>query len=99
MHTRGSELAREGYIPDAENPATAPPSSRASSLPQSTANSCKKRPGSDPPCSRRGQSCFLQSRRHVRPARSDSCPGAWPDTWRRRRGRRGFPGLSLPGPD
>ncbi|MDA7013294.1 urea carboxylase [Pseudomonas cerasi] len=38
-NTRGSELAREGYIPDAENPSTVPTSSRASSLPQSTANS------------------------------------------------------------
>ncbi|MBI6785436.1 urea carboxylase [Pseudomonas syringae] len=34
----GSALAREGYIPDAENPSTATPSSRASSLPQGTAN-------------------------------------------------------------
>ncbi|MCF5027845.1 5-oxoprolinase/urea amidolyase family protein [Pseudomonas syringae] len=34
----GSELVREGYIPDAENPLTTPPSSRASSLPQGTAN-------------------------------------------------------------
>ncbi|TRN81063.1 urea carboxylase [Pseudomonas syringae] len=39
-NTRGSELAREGYIPDAENPSTVPTSSRASSLPQGTANSC-----------------------------------------------------------
>ncbi len=39
-NTRGSELVREGYIPDAVNPSTATPSSRASSLPQSTANSC-----------------------------------------------------------
>ncbi|MEX5497557.1 urea carboxylase [Pseudomonas syringae] len=38
-NTRGSELAREGYIPDAENPSTLPTSSRASSLPQGTANS------------------------------------------------------------
>ncbi|WP_154583532.1 5-oxoprolinase/urea amidolyase family protein, partial [Pseudomonas syringae] len=29
-NTRGSELAREGYIPDAENPSTVPTSSRAS---------------------------------------------------------------------
>ncbi|POP69447.1 5-oxoprolinase/urea amidolyase family protein, partial [Pseudomonas syringae] len=36
---RRSELVREGYSPDAENPSTAPPSSRASSLPQGTANS------------------------------------------------------------
>ncbi|WP_332874609.1 5-oxoprolinase/urea amidolyase family protein, partial [Pseudomonas syringae] len=35
----GSALANEGYIPDAENPSTATPSSRASSLPQDTANS------------------------------------------------------------
>ncbi|WP_147462697.1 hypothetical protein, partial [Pseudomonas syringae] len=35
---RGSELAREGHIPDAENPSAATPSSRASSLPQGTAN-------------------------------------------------------------
>ncbi|MDC3740479.1 5-oxoprolinase/urea amidolyase family protein [Pseudomonas syringae pv. syringae] len=34
----GSALAREGYIPDAENPSAATPSSRASSLPQGTAN-------------------------------------------------------------
>ncbi|MGN9403634.1 5-oxoprolinase/urea amidolyase family protein [Pseudomonas syringae] len=34
----GSALASEGYIPDAENPSTATPSSRASSLPQGTAN-------------------------------------------------------------
>ncbi|WP_346400839.1 5-oxoprolinase/urea amidolyase family protein [Pseudomonas syringae] len=34
----GSALAREGYIPDAENPSTATSSSRASSLPQGTAN-------------------------------------------------------------
>ncbi|MEE1994136.1 5-oxoprolinase/urea amidolyase family protein [Pseudomonas syringae pv. syringae] len=33
----GSELAREDSIPDAENPLTATPSSRASSLPQGTA--------------------------------------------------------------
>ncbi|MBC9742499.1 5-oxoprolinase/urea amidolyase family protein [Pseudomonas syringae pv. syringae] len=38
-NTRGSELAREGYIPDAENPSTVPTSSRASSLPQGTTNS------------------------------------------------------------
>ncbi|RVU40412.1 urea carboxylase [Pseudomonas syringae pv. syringae] len=38
-NTRGSELAREGYIPDAENPSTVPTSSRASSLPQGIANS------------------------------------------------------------
>jgi urea carboxylase len=38
-NTRGSELAREGYIPHTENPSTVPTSSRASSLPQSTANS------------------------------------------------------------
>ncbi len=36
---RRSELVREGYSPDAENPSTATPSSRASSLPQGTANS------------------------------------------------------------
>ncbi|MCH5487695.1 5-oxoprolinase/urea amidolyase family protein [Pseudomonas syringae] len=35
----GSELAREDSIPDAENPSTVPPSSRASSLPQGPANS------------------------------------------------------------
>ncbi|AKF50106.1 biotin-dependent carboxylase uncharacterizeddomain protein [Pseudomonas syringae pv. syringae HS191] len=35
----GSALAREGYIPDAENPSAATPSSRASSLPQGNANS------------------------------------------------------------
>ncbi|MDF5774496.1 5-oxoprolinase/urea amidolyase family protein [Pseudomonas syringae] len=34
----GSELAREDSIPDAENPSTVPPSSRASSLPQGPAN-------------------------------------------------------------
>ncbi|KFF81500.1 5-oxoprolinase/urea amidolyase family protein, partial [Pseudomonas syringae] len=34
----GSALASEGYIPDAENPSTATPSSRASSLPQGNAN-------------------------------------------------------------
>ncbi|MBI6802440.1 urea carboxylase [Pseudomonas syringae] len=34
----GSALAREGYSPDAENPSTAPASSRASPLPQGTAN-------------------------------------------------------------
>ncbi|RXU42531.1 5-oxoprolinase/urea amidolyase family protein [Pseudomonas syringae] len=34
----GSELVRESYSPDAENPSTATPSSRASSLPQGTAN-------------------------------------------------------------
>ncbi|MBI6825950.1 5-oxoprolinase/urea amidolyase family protein [Pseudomonas syringae] len=34
----GSALANEGYSPDAENPSTATPSSRASSLPQGTAN-------------------------------------------------------------
>ncbi|EPF68026.1 5-oxoprolinase/urea amidolyase family protein [Pseudomonas syringae] len=34
----GSALASEGYIPDAENPSTATSSSRASSLPQDTAN-------------------------------------------------------------
>ncbi|KZL37336.1 urea ABC transporter substrate-binding protein [Pseudomonas syringae pv. syringae] len=34
----GSALAREGYIPGAENPSAATPSSRASSLPQGTAN-------------------------------------------------------------
>ncbi|PBP31186.1 urea carboxylase [Pseudomonas syringae] len=38
-NTRRSELAREGYIPDAENPSTVPTSSRASSLPQGTTNS------------------------------------------------------------
>jgi len=38
-NTRGSELARESYIPHTENPSTVPTSSRASSLPQSTANS------------------------------------------------------------
>ncbi|MCH5654103.1 5-oxoprolinase/urea amidolyase family protein [Pseudomonas syringae] len=38
-NTRGSELARESYIPYTENPSTVPTSSRASSLPQSTANS------------------------------------------------------------
>ncbi|MCH5532024.1 5-oxoprolinase/urea amidolyase family protein [Pseudomonas syringae pv. syringae] len=37
----GSELAREDSIPDAENPSTVPPSSRASSLPQGTANSSR----------------------------------------------------------
>ncbi|WP_122381513.1 urea carboxylase [Pseudomonas syringae] len=37
----GSALAREGYIPDAEIPSTATPSSRASSLPQGTANSSR----------------------------------------------------------
>ena len=35
----GSALVREGYIPDAEIPSTATPSSRASSLPQGAANS------------------------------------------------------------
>ncbi|WP_122326535.1 5-oxoprolinase/urea amidolyase family protein, partial [Pseudomonas savastanoi] len=35
----GSELVREGYIPDAENTSTVPPSSRTSPLPQGTANS------------------------------------------------------------
>ncbi|MCK9698597.1 urea carboxylase [Pseudomonas syringae] len=39
-NTRGSELARESYIPHTENPSTATPSSRASSLPQGIANSC-----------------------------------------------------------
>jgi len=34
----GSALASEGYSPDAENPSAAAPSSRASSLPQDTAN-------------------------------------------------------------
>ncbi|MCQ3011159.1 urea carboxylase [Pseudomonas savastanoi] len=34
-----SELVREGYIPDAENPSTVPPSSRTSPLPQGIANS------------------------------------------------------------
>ncbi|MBI6720422.1 5-oxoprolinase/urea amidolyase family protein [Pseudomonas syringae] len=34
----GSALAREGYSPDAENPSTAPASSRTSPLPQGTAN-------------------------------------------------------------
>ncbi|KPY35283.1 Urea amidolyase-related protein [Pseudomonas syringae pv. papulans] len=38
-NTRGSELARESYIPYTENPSTVPSSSRTSSLPQSTANS------------------------------------------------------------
>ncbi|KWS36384.1 urea carboxylase [Pseudomonas syringae] len=38
-NTRGSELARESYIPYTENPSTVPSSSRASSLPQSIANS------------------------------------------------------------
>ncbi|MDY2564388.1 5-oxoprolinase/urea amidolyase family protein [Pseudomonas syringae] len=37
----GSELARGDHIPDAENPSTVPPSSRASSLPQGTANSSR----------------------------------------------------------
>ncbi|WP_122270361.1 urea carboxylase [Pseudomonas syringae] len=40
-NTRGSELARESYIPHTENPSTVPTSSRASSLPQGTANSCE----------------------------------------------------------
>ncbi|MQQ37987.1 hypothetical protein GE543_27595, partial [Pseudomonas sp. SZ57] len=40
-NSRGSELAREDSIPDAENPSTATPSSRASSLPQGTANSSR----------------------------------------------------------
>ena len=35
----GSALASEGYSPDAENPSAVTPSSRASSLPQGTANS------------------------------------------------------------
>ncbi|WP_117189838.1 urea carboxylase [Pseudomonas amygdali] len=35
----GSELVREGYIPDAENPSTVPLSSRTSPLLQGTANS------------------------------------------------------------
>ncbi|MGN9464630.1 5-oxoprolinase/urea amidolyase family protein [Pseudomonas syringae] len=35
----GSALVREDYSPDAENPSAAMPSSRASSLPQGTANS------------------------------------------------------------
>ncbi|KWS76135.1 urea carboxylase [Pseudomonas amygdali] len=35
------ELVREGYIPDAENTSTVPPSSRASSLPQGTADSSR----------------------------------------------------------
>ncbi|MBI6706731.1 5-oxoprolinase/urea amidolyase family protein [Pseudomonas syringae] len=34
----GGALASEGYIPDAENPSAATPSSRASSLPQGSAN-------------------------------------------------------------
>ncbi|WP_346397680.1 5-oxoprolinase/urea amidolyase family protein [Pseudomonas syringae] len=34
----GSALAREGYIPGAENPSAATPSSRASQIPQGTAN-------------------------------------------------------------
>ncbi|WP_044423602.1 urea carboxylase [Pseudomonas savastanoi] len=34
-----SELVREGYIPDAENTSTVPPSSRTSPLPQGIANS------------------------------------------------------------
>ncbi|MEX5606374.1 hypothetical protein ABFV56_26590, partial [Pseudomonas syringae] len=38
-NSRRSELAREGYMPDAENPLTTPPSSRASQLPQGPANS------------------------------------------------------------
>ncbi|RMM48473.1 Urea carboxylase/amidolyase [Pseudomonas syringae pv. aptata] len=38
-NTRGSELARESYIPHTENPSTVPTSSRASSLPQGIANS------------------------------------------------------------
>ncbi|RXT92870.1 5-oxoprolinase/urea amidolyase family protein [Pseudomonas syringae] len=38
-NTRGSELARESYIPYTENPSTVPTSSRASSLPQGTTNS------------------------------------------------------------
>ncbi|RXF64260.1 urea ABC transporter substrate-binding protein [Pseudomonas syringae] len=38
-NTRGSELARESYIPYTENPSTVPTSSRASSLPQGIANS------------------------------------------------------------
>ncbi|MDF7795206.1 5-oxoprolinase/urea amidolyase family protein [Pseudomonas syringae] len=37
----GSALARESYSPDAENPSAATPSSRASSLPQGTANSSR----------------------------------------------------------
>ncbi|PYD92613.1 urea ABC transporter substrate-binding protein [Pseudomonas syringae pv. pisi] len=37
----GSELVREDSIPDAENPSTATPSSRASSLPQGPANSSR----------------------------------------------------------
>ncbi|WP_046237522.1 carboxyltransferase domain-containing protein, partial [Pseudomonas syringae pv. coryli] len=40
-NSRGSELAREGYISDAANPSTATPSSRASSLPQGPANSSR----------------------------------------------------------
>ncbi|UFI44002.1 urea carboxylase [Pseudomonas savastanoi] len=40
MDPRGSELARESDIPHAENTSTVPTSSRASSLPQGTANSC-----------------------------------------------------------
>ncbi|QQQ49518.1 5-oxoprolinase/urea amidolyase family protein [Pseudomonas syringae] len=35
----GGELVREGYIPDAANPSTATPSSRASQIPQGIANS------------------------------------------------------------
>ncbi|WP_044320959.1 5-oxoprolinase/urea amidolyase family protein [Pseudomonas syringae] len=36
-----SELVREGYIPDAENTSTVPPSSRTSPLPQGTADSSR----------------------------------------------------------
>ncbi|KPX86127.1 hypothetical protein ALO59_102869 [Pseudomonas amygdali pv. mellea] len=96
--TCGSELVREEAGAIRKNSSLEQSPSRASSLPQSTANSCGSDRGGDPLCPRRGQSCFLQSRRHFRPVRSDSCPGAWPDTWQRRRGRRGFPGLGLPGP-
>ncbi|KTB73875.1 hypothetical protein AO068_10255 [Pseudomonas sp. ICMP 3272] len=41
MDPRGSELARESDIPHAENTSAVPTSSRASSLPQGTANSCE----------------------------------------------------------
>ncbi|KEZ64973.1 urea ABC transporter substrate-binding protein, partial [Pseudomonas amygdali pv. tabaci str. ATCC 11528] len=37
----GSELVREGYIPDAENPSTVPLSSRTSPLPQGIADSSR----------------------------------------------------------
>ncbi|QGG77523.1 5-oxoprolinase/urea amidolyase family protein [Pseudomonas syringae] len=85
----GSELAREDSIPDAENPSTVPPSSRASSLPQGTANSSRnelvregsipdaENPSAVPPSSRASslpQGTANSSRNEL--VREDSIPDA-----------------------